>query len=221
MIMNLKAIAFDIDGTLYPNFNMYFRTLPYFIKRFALIYRFGKIRKKIRKETQIKDYYHFQAELMAKKLKMDVLECKKYIKKNIYEEWESKLKDLKLFPKVKTSLQILKDNGLKLFALSDFPVKTKMKTLNLEGYWDQVLSSEEVGYLKPNLKPFLALLENANMNAKDVLFVGNSYKYDILGARNAGMYTAHISRRKIKGSLADFTFYFYEDLVKWILSNKK
>lgn len=219
--MKLKVIIFDIDGTLYPNLSMYIKVLPYVIKRFSLLRSFGKIRTKIRKLGEIEDYFKIQSELLAEELGVKPEEARLIIEEKIYKELEEYISRLKLFPNLRECLKTLKEHGFLLGVLSDFPVKTKMAALGLEGIWDLKISAEEVGYLKPHKKPFEKILEILKVNPEEVLYVGNSYKYDIIGAKNMGFYAAHVTIFKKNNSIADFSFYSYRKLLKWILDNNK
>ncbi len=52
------------------------------------------------------------------------------------------------------------------------------------------------------------------------MYVGNSYEYDILGARNVSMKAAFFSKKNInyKGMI-DFIFHDYKDLREYIRLN--
>ncbi|MFW5643352.1 MAG: HAD family hydrolase, partial [Alkalispirochaeta sp.] len=76
--------------------------------------------------------------------------------------------------------------------------------------------AEETGYLKPNPEPFLRLIEELGVPAGEILYVGNSYRYDIEGARAVGMVTAHITRKGSPGAPADLVFSRFSELRRWL-----
>jgi putative hydrolase of the HAD superfamily len=207
--MKIKAVAFDIDGTLYPSYKMYIYSIPIFIKYPRFIYNFSKVRKSIRKLDKIDNFRKTQAELLAKRLKASPERVYNKLESIIYNEWEKIFKWIKPYPGVLKTLEILKQQGLKLAALSDFPVELKLKYLGLEGLWDCAFSSEEIAYLKPHSKSFQILCEKLNLEPSEILYVGDTYLYDIVGAYNAGLKTAFLTNNVRKRKYADFQFSSY------------
>jgi putative hydrolase of the HAD superfamily len=53
---------------------------------------------------------------------------------------------------------------------------------------------------------------------EEILYVGNSYKYDIDGAKAQGLAAAHLTKSAPWNSAADFSFSDYRELRKWIFS---
>jgi putative hydrolase of the HAD superfamily len=53
-------------------------------------------------------------------------------------------------------------------------------------YITHCLSASDVGALKPSPVPFIAIAQRAGVVPSRVLFIGDSYEKDVLGARNAG-----------------------------------
>jgi len=210
----LKAVVFDIDGTLYPNYRMYFRSIPFFLRNIHLIREFNEVRKDIRNERPITDFYGRQAELLAERLSIDIEKSRSIIDGKIYAEWSSSVfKAIQPFAHVKSTLSALRSEGYLLGALSDFPVEDKLVMLGLDSCWDYSVSSETVGYLKPAPESFIHTARQLKVDPSEVLYVGNNYTYDVLGAVNAGMHAAHISSRAPAGSKAAFTFSHYGDFL--------
>src|SRR5690606_7130555 len=71
---------------------------------------------------------------------------------------------------------------------SDFQ-REKLKRTEVDTYIhkDYIFISEEMGYSKPSPQIYQTALTRMQMNAADVLFVGDSIGNDILGPKNAGM----------------------------------
>lgn len=210
--MQLKAVAFDLDGTLYPNSVLYLRVIPLFLRHPRIFRRFGWVRRKIRKIRPIDDFYALQADLFAKVMGIDVQSSKKMIEEIIYPTWESILGEADLFPGVRDVFAELDAMGLKRGVLSDFPVQRKLELLHITEKWDYAYSSEQVGYLKPNPEPFYHLSEALSLEPAEILYVGNHFEYDMVGASQTGMKTAYLSRRK-RSELPDITFSSYEELI--------
>jgi len=218
----LDAVAFDLDGTLYPNYRFYFRLLPFIIREHKLLRAMGSARDTLRSATHDGRFYDLQARIMADILKDNPEKIYSKTEQLIYRGWEPLFKKVRLFPQVHETLQALKSDGLKLGLLSDFPPHKKLEYLGLADYWDVVLCSEETGRLKPDPIPFIALSEALQVSPGRILYVGNSIEYDIRGAKNAGFKAALVQnpfalfRRKVPE--ADFIFKDYRQLRRYVLS---
>ncbi len=222
MRKEIDAVAFDLDGTLYPNYRFYSRLIPFILKEHRLLLAMGKARDVLRKKDHKGHFYDHQARIMAEILKDDPVSVKDKTEKLIYRGWEPLFKKIKVFSHVHETLKAFKDAGLKLGLLSDFPPEQKIEYLGLSGYWDVVLCSEEVNHLKPDPAPFLKLSELLSVPPERILYVGNSVSYDIIGAKGVGMKTALIRPvyKKVlsrKDGGADFVFTKYKQLYSYIL----
>ena len=220
--MHLRAVAFDIDGTLYPNRVMLRRSVGFGIRHARLLYHFAKVRKVIRSTRPIEDFYRLQARLMADALGRPEESVRTEIQRNIYDRWELVLKRVPLYDQVPDLLDELERSGLRLGVMSDFPVARKIELLGLDGRWDCAISTEQVGYLKPNPEPFERLIECLDVDPSEILYVGNSYEYDVVGASRAGLRTAWLNDRggtsnATEASIQpDFTFSHYRELRTWL-----
>ena len=68
-VQAIKAVAFDLDGTLYPEYRMLFPTLSVALRHPKLLYYFSRVRKEIRLKSDNTNFRRTQAELLAKYLK--------------------------------------------------------------------------------------------------------------------------------------------------------
>ena len=238
MLETVKGIAFDLDGTLYPNYRLNIRLLPFLRKEWRLLSAFGKARTIIRKEQEeslktthisapnsqfstpnSQFFYDYQAELTAKILSSDSELIKEKIELLIYRGWEPLFKKVKLFNGVIEILDALKKAGFKMGLMSDFPPETKIKYLGISDYWDVVHCSEDSGTLKPHPLSFIKLADAMSLPPEKILYVGNSHPYDIVGAGRAGMKTAWLepmfSEKKIPKP--DFSFKNYRQLYNFMI----
>jgi len=215
--MDIKAVGFDLDGTLYPNYRMYLHSVPFFLAHPRLVRHFGKVRRRIRTIRPIEDFRKLQAELLAESLRIPVQRAARLIEETIYEQWQGTFRRIPAYRGVRATLEALLSNGLRIAVISDFPVERKLRYLGLDDIVECAFSSEETGYLKPNPEPFLELSHRLGLSAGEIMYVGNHYKYDILGAKEAGMRSAYLSGRRSADSEADITFASYEELRDSIL----
>jgi len=230
MLPGINAVAFDLDGTLYPNYRLNMRLLPFAFRHWRFLLAFSKTRNIIRREQAAQaalvsqqaswpDFYERQAQITADQLKERKEEIREKIDRLIYRGWERFFLKIKLFPHVKEVLGELRAAGLKLGLLSDFPPETKLEYLGLAGVWDTVLCTEIIGALKPAVKPFEELAKALACQPGQILYVGNNNRYDVEGAKRAGMKAALLNRGLpvITGIRADFTFRNYRQLRNFML----
>lgn len=63
----------------------------------------------------------------------------------------------------------------------------KIKKCNVENYIDELVTSEEVGFTKPEPEIFHAALKRVNCSPDEVIMVGDSWERDVIGAANVGI----------------------------------
>jgi len=227
MLQGISAVAFDLDGTLYPNYRLNLRLLPFLFRHCRFMLAFGRARDIIRQEQAALavqqpsriDFYERQAQLVAEQIKAKKEEIREKIDRLIYRGWEPFFLKIKPFPHVKELLGELKAAGMKLGLLSDFPPETKLEYLGLSSLWDTVLCTESIGALKPAAMPFEELAKALGCQPGQILYVGNSRRYDVEGAKRAGLKAAllNIGLPVITGIRADFTFRDYRQLRNFML----
>jgi putative hydrolase of the HAD superfamily len=218
----VAGIAFDLDGTLYPNYRLFIRLAPFIIKHGKFLWAMGKARNIIRTKSPEGPFYELQARIMADFLKEEPRIIQERLEKLIYRGWEPLFKAIKPYPHVRETLEAFRRRGFKLGILSDFPPIKKLEHLGLGGGWDTVLCSEDSGRLKPDPLPFLKLAASLALSPNRILYVGNSLKYDIAGAKKTGMKTALIrsgwKKNVPPGDQADFTFSDYRQLHQYVIN---
>jgi HAD superfamily hydrolase (TIGR01549 family) len=74
-------------------------------------------------------------------------------------------------------------------------LKAKLQEANILACFDHIVVSSEVGFIKPHPEIFRIALTQSNLRAEEVIFVGDSYQQDILGAKGAGMKTVWLNAR--------------------------
>jgi len=213
----LRAVAFDVDGTLYPNSSMYLHSFGLALTNVPLLKALEKAREELRRRPDTSTHlHHVQAQLVGARLGIPADRAYALIEARIYTRWYRIFRRLPVFPGLSDTIGAFRDAGLKIGVLSDFPIRRRLDDLGLAGPWDAALSSEDTGFLKPHPQSFLLLAEKLGVAPGEVLYVGNSYSYDVLGARAAGMPAAHLSRRRRPDSAAVLTFTDYRQLREFV-----
>lgn len=227
--MALRAIAFDIDGTLYSSPFLYLRLIPFALRNERLLRAFGMVRAELhglalnpeyrsRMPHDRADFCRFQAELLAPRIESDPGTAESLIARVIYGELEEAFSRVKPYRGLREALATLQGAGLRLAALSDFPARAKLDRLGLGEFFEFALCSEDSGLLKPAAEPFIDLAEKLDVSPSEILYVGNSLRYDIKGARGAGMRAALRGRRGIRE--AEFHFTDWSRFASYVLALK-
>ena len=95
----------------------------------------------------------------------------------------------------------------------------KIVYLNLENYFDYIVTSEEAGFDKPNLAPFALVVDKLGLHNKTIWMIGDNPENDIRGAKTS---IKAVTLQKVhegveKGnnqSIPDLFFENYSDLRK-------
>ncbi|MBN2892779.1 MAG: YjjG family noncanonical pyrimidine nucleotidase [Bacteroidales bacterium] len=81
-------------------------------------------------------------------------------------------------------------NKYELHILTDgfFEVQVvKLRTSKLSPFISNVITAEEIGFLKPSIELFQHALKSVNATKEESIMIGDSYESDIIGAKNAGI----------------------------------
>jgi putative hydrolase of the HAD superfamily len=224
--MKFTAVAFDLDGTLYHDFSLFVRLVPFLFKHQRLLRAMGRARDVLREESSYEgDFYATQARLMGEYLDDSAEIVMEKTDRLIYRGWEPYFKAIRLFPHVVETLENFRKAGIKIGMLSDFPPEAKLANMKIDGYFETIVCSEMAGRLKPATLPFMELAFRMKAEPRNILYVGNSVSYDVEGARKAGMKTALVCSawrkyllRTGKRAGADFCFSDYRQLNDYVLS---
>ncbi len=223
----VRFLALDIDGTLYPKRMLNARMVRSFFPSARLALAFNWARTQYRTLQQREEtippsregLLARQAALVARRMgRTDVEAVQRAIDRQFYGAWERSFRTIKPFDDLRGTLVRARDQGISIVVLSDFPIAEKLETLGIADLVDRAYSSEESGYLKPSPHAFALLLDDLLCNAHEILYVGDSYTKDCVGAKEVGMYTALLTRRTGKRYLcADLVIDSWTELAALIL----
>ena len=90
---------------------------------------------------------------------------------------------------VRRTLPQLKESGYILGVISnrDKPFHDVLQNHGISEFFDFSLAAGEVNSFKPDPGVFEHGLRRVNLSARDVIYVGDNYYADVVGARNAGL----------------------------------
>ncbi len=98
-----------------------------------------------------------------------------------------------------STLSVLQREGYRLGLISnasdDDNVQALVDQAGVRQYFDFILSSAAVGIRKPNPRIFTLALEKWGISAERVAMIGDTLGADILGAKNAGLFSIWLTRR--------------------------
>jgi putative hydrolase of the HAD superfamily len=227
----IKAVAFDIDGTLYPAWRLNLLALPYVLRHLRFFMNYNKVRSAIHKEIRSqfaqgpapqhngntdRSFFQEQAERLAGVSGITPPEALKQMEEIVYKGLVPFFKKITPYPFAREAIEAFHEAGLKIGLLSDFPPEQKGDVWGIAPLCDVILGSEKLGALKPSLVVFDALRDALGVEAEEILYVGNSLRADIVGAKNAGMKTAWLSKKSAPE--ADFCFTSYRQLKNFVLN---
>lgn len=70
---------------------------------------------------------------------------------------------------------------------------TKLNGSGLRPYFQNITTSEEAGYLKPDRRVFDSAMRSAGARPEHSIYIGDHFETDVIGSRNAGMDQVHFN----------------------------
>lgn len=230
--MPIRAVGFDLDGTLYPAAALYQKLVGKGLPNLRFLIAFSRVRRELRALLTSPEYrtrgirgieelHRYQAELVAKRLGADPERTHHEIESFFYTKAVAPFATIKPYSGVVQVLDRLRASGLKLGVLSDFPCEKKIELLGLADKFDVTMTSEETGFVKPDRASFDLLGQRLGVANDEILYVGNSEPYDVQGSLGAGMRAAIIAKNLSVRTSAEYTFFSFAKLGDYILSHAR
>ena len=199
----IKAVCFDIDGTLYPKSQMNWILFKSSIFHLPFALKYMAMRSRMREADGYGDFPVIsndefkmrECSMMYPGGERSLEWFKEKERKVFHERWERDFLSIKMFDGMSSLLSDLaKVVSVALF--SDFPIGSKLKALEIDGL------------------PFRLLCEHFSLRPEEVLYVGDSEEKDVLGSRKAGMKSLLITKNKKKAlnSSADIVVSSYTQM---------
>ena len=204
--MAIHGICFDIDGTLYPSWMTKASLIPTTFPDIRMMSAVRRFRNLVREEGYVhplgegeQAFIEQQARFVLEKLGRKVTGTSvaamiAQIDRQLYRTMERSFALIRPYPHLQEALSSLVEQGLILSALSDFPVARKLETLGVDRYFTYRSCAQDTGYLKPHKEPFLHMAGLMGFDPSEILYVGDSYRKDMVGAKRAGMKTILLTK---------------------------
>lgn len=218
----IKAVFFDLDGTLYSSSRFNLLCFPYVLFKHPLLFlKYNHVRKLLHQaEHPFENIKLSEINLLSQKANISKKRAEDFIDNFIHDQLDSLLQQLKPYPFINEMLQKLLEKGLVLGIVSDFPLGKKLEYLNIEKkYFHYLFSSMEINGLKPSKIVFEEIAKLSGFPNEAILYVGNSYRYDVMGAKRCNFQSAYFTKKpKRETAVDDFRFSDYKELLQFILS---
>lgn len=110
------------------------------------------------------------------------------------------MKYITIDPEAVKVIAELKHRGYRLALVSNMMLpgkllKAKLQEANVLSYFDNITISSDVGYIKPHPEIFIRTLKLLRLRVSDVVFIGDNYQQDIIGAKQVGLKTIWLNTR--------------------------
>ena len=138
-------------------------------------------------------------------LKEAGIEASKELIAGILKKWMSADYKMALFDDVAPTLAQLKERGLVLGLISneDRDITPLCQELGLSAWLQVVITSKGVGFSKPHPGIFQAAAKKAKVKPSEAIYVGDQYRFDVVGANEAGMLGILLDRRDLFKDITD------------------
>jgi putative hydrolase of the HAD superfamily len=107
------------------------------------------------------------------------------------------------YPEVVEVLTALREEGYRLGIISNWSwnLRDRVAQVGLTDFFEIIWASAYAGCNKPHPGIFRQALARMDLEPEHTLYIGDSYKHDVVGARNAGMDVALVDRNGRAGAV--------------------
>lgn len=199
-LKDVKGVLLDIDNTIYHYESCHNYALDILLSQLSTIVsnskqavqeEFMKSRQKVNKQLYGTASSH--SRFLYVQLTLEYFIGKSAFYHTIKMEktyWDSFLSKIMLDANAGNFIDKCNKKKIPICCVTDLTAEIQFKKivkLNIEEKINFIVTSEEAGIEKPNKRIFDLALEKINLNAKDVIMVGDSISKDIEGAENQGI----------------------------------
>jgi HAD superfamily hydrolase (TIGR01549 family) len=200
---SIKAVIFDLDGTLYTLGGMKFWMA------LSLWSSVGMLRRLSAARMAVRNREFSDCDKLMSAFYMELAKETGSTRERVENWYQNRFMPafVKLLEKrgqvrkgLEGLLHRLKQKEIKLAVVSDFgAVKERLEALDIDvSLFDELMSSEEAGALKPSPKAPVMLSKKWSVAPSDILMVGDRIDRDMECARRAGMQFIGISDSRLQ-----------------------
>lgn len=208
----IKAILFDLDDTLYPYeenhelalrnaYNYWYELTGDDFQAFRQKYREAR--------TRVKRFLSDTAASHSRPLYFQTMVEREFKRSLAYHAaeltaryWDEFIRVIKPFPHVIEFLKKRSEEGIRLGIITNMSAEVqlrKLHALKIDGHFEIMVTSEEVGKEKPHPHIFLHALNKLQIPPQKAIMIGDSYEADYEPARFLEMRAILLDHRKKYG----------------------
>jgi len=224
MLADVRAVVFDLDGTLLDRRRSFARFVRDQWERFAHALRTVDPEQYVQTLVKLdRDGYGPRKELFTGMIAR--FELPAGLAETLLSDYRSGFPGAcLLFPDAAQTLSSLRASGLKLGLITNGSVRMqsrKLECLALQPLFDTILISDAEGISKPDRRIFHRALDRLSANPAQSAFVGDHPEVDVAGARAAGMQAIWRRDPNVSGMVeADAVIEELSDLLRFLRPNR-
>jgi len=188
--VRLRAVLFDLDGTLYDRDAVILRVAHEQADVFRS--RLGEAdRDRLIARTLMLDDHGYARRVDVYRTLLADLPVDAQLARDLEAHfWDCYCRHCEVSDDTVRTLGALRASGRKLAVVTNGPVEwqsRKLRTLGLTECFDEIVISDAVGVAKPDPRIFALALDRLGVEAGEAMFVGDHPEIDVAGARAAGL----------------------------------
>ncbi|MBI2830698.1 MAG: HAD family phosphatase [Chloroflexi bacterium] len=177
-----KAVIWDMDGVIVDSFDQHFQAWQTVFRRKGVNFTVEDFRRTFgqRNDTIIRD-------MMGNAISRDEIEAVNHDKQEMYREIAEG--HVRALPGAIELIKSLKDRGFKLAVASSGPprnIEMVLRNLNIDRYFDAVVSADDVTEGKPNPQCFLLAARKLDVAPEGCIVIEDAVA-GVAACKNAGM----------------------------------
>lgn len=215
-----STILFDFDGTLAPSLELWIEAFHFALKPYGIVLEEEILFKRVFYrpfEEVVLDLGIPSAEEFGNRVQLGLVQS---------------FARVQLFPSALELLKWCRKVGYTTGVVTSSPrvqINLAFEKLNLNSYFDVVISGNDVPRLKPDPLPVQEALKQLNRRASETLFVGD-FMVDMLAGKAAGTATAlflpdqHVrlyNFEQLRATDPDFIFSHHQELISYLENSRQ
>ena len=192
-----KAVFFDMNETLLNLSLLKVQFDKHFDDKYVLKYWFTKLLYSSTIMGIMDEYINF-GELADVALENLFLENNKPLSSKIKAEILGEFRKLPAYEDVRPALDILRENDIRVIAVSNSSlamIKEQLTNAGIIDLFDCYYSVDNVEKYKPFKDIYLSAAKQEGLKTEDIVMVA-THDWDLFGAKKAGLSTAYIKRKE-------------------------